>query len=102
MAIASAVLNPMPRMSREPVRVLGHDLHGIGAVGLEDTNRARGPHAMAVQEDHDLPHDLLLGPRGRNPLSATGPMPSISRKRSGSTSMMSNTFSPNALTNFFA
>ncbi len=34
--------------------VLGHDLHGVRAVGLEDANRPGGADPMAVQEDHDL------------------------------------------------
>ena len=61
--MASAVLNPMPRTSpRKPVRVLGHDLHGVGAVGLEDAHRSCRPDAVAVQEHHDLAHHLLLRP----------------------------------------
>ncbi len=32
------------------------------AVGAEDAGRPRGAHAVGVQEDHDLPHGLLLGP----------------------------------------
>jgi hypothetical protein len=32
------------------------------AVGLVDPHRARRPDAVGVQEQHDLPHDLLLGP----------------------------------------
>src|SRR5258707_9761186 len=40
-------------------------LHGVGAVGLIDAHRARRANAVAVQEDHDLTDDLLLGP-GRN------------------------------------
>ena len=35
-------------------------------------------------------------------LARTGPMPSTSRRRAGSVSIMSNTFSPNARTSFFA
>ena len=55
-------------IAREPVWVLGHHLDGIGAVGPEDANRPRGADAMAVQEDHDLPHDLLFRPgRGDAP-----------------------------------
>ena len=57
-------------VARQPVGVLGHDLDGIGAVGLEDADRACGAHAMAVQEDHDLPHDLLLGPGAGDALGA--------------------------------
>ena len=49
-------------VARQPIRVLGHDLDGVGAVGLEDAHRPRRADAVAVQEDHDLAHDLLLGP----------------------------------------
>ena len=71
--MASAVLNPMPRMSRaKPIGVLGHDLHGIRAVGLEDTNRSGRTDPMAVQEDHDLADDLLLGPGIGDALGAHG------------------------------
>ena len=59
-------------VARQPIRVLGHDLDGIGAVGLEDANGAGGADAMAVQEDHDLAHDLLLGPGAGDALGAHG------------------------------
>ena len=49
------------------IGVLGHDLHGVRAVGLEDANRPRGADPVAVKEDHDLPDDLLLGPGVRDP-----------------------------------
>ena len=49
-------------VARQPIGVLGHDLDGVGAVGLEDPHRPGGADAVAVQEDHDLPDDLLLGP----------------------------------------
>ena len=49
-------------VARQPIGVLRHDLHGVGAVGLEDAHRPRRADAMAVQEDHDLADDLLLGP----------------------------------------
>jgi hypothetical protein len=52
---------------RKPIGVLGHDLDGIGAVSLEDANRAGGADPVAVHEDHDLPDDLLLGPGVRDP-----------------------------------
>ena len=89
-------------IAREAVGVLGHDLDGIGAVGLEDANRTRRAHAMAVQEDHDLTHDLLLAQALVMRLARIGPMPVTSRSRSGSASMISKTFSPNALTIFLA
>ena len=54
----------------QAIRVLGHDLDGVGAVGLEDADRSGGADAMAVQEDHDLAHDLLLGPGAGDALGA--------------------------------
>ena len=51
----------------KPIGVLRHDLHGVRAVCLEDANRPRGADPVAVQEDHDLSDDLLLGPRVRDP-----------------------------------
>jgi hypothetical protein len=52
----------------EPVGVLAHHLHGVVAVGLENPHRARRAHPVAVQEHHDLPHHLLLGPGRADPL----------------------------------
>ena len=52
----------------EAVRVLRHDLHGVGAVGPEYPHRPRRAHAMAVQEHHDLADHLLLGPGVGDPL----------------------------------
>ena len=52
------------------IGVLRHDLHGVRAVGLEDANRPRGSDPVAVQEDHDLPDDLLLGPGVRDPFGS--------------------------------
>ena len=57
---------------RQPIGVLRHDLDGVRAVGLEDANRPRGSDAMAVQEDHDLADDLLLGPGVGDPFGANG------------------------------
>src|SRR5207244_5445954 len=57
-------------IARQTIRVLGHDLDGVGAIGLEDTHRPCRADAMAVQEDHDLSHDLLLGPGGDDPRGA--------------------------------
>jgi hypothetical protein len=52
------------------IRVLGHDLDGIRAVSLENAHRACRADAMAVQEDHDLPDNLLLGPSAGDALGA--------------------------------
>ena len=60
-------------VARQAVGVLGDDLHGVGAVGLEDPHRPRGADAVGVQEQHDLADHLLLGPAGddaRGPLRA--------------------------------
>ena len=63
MAIASAVLNPdAANIAGKAVRVLGHDLNGIHAVGLVDPHRPRRADAMAVQKHHNLTYDFLLGP----------------------------------------
>ena len=43
---------------------------GVGAVGLEDADGARRADPVAVQEHHDLPDDLLVGPGGGDPLGA--------------------------------
>ena len=72
-AMASALLKPMPRMSpASSIGVLSHDLDGIRAVGLEDANRAGGSDPIAVQEDHDLSDNLLLGPGVRDPSGPNG------------------------------
>ena len=46
----------------QPIRVFGHDLNGIGAVSLEDPNRACRADPVAVQKHHDLANDLLFFP----------------------------------------
>ena len=60
-------------IARQAIRVLGHDLDGVGTVGLENPHRPRRADAVAVQEDHDFPHRLLLGPGGENAGSANRP-----------------------------
>ena len=57
-------------IASQPIRVLGHDLDGVGTVGLEDPHRPRRADPVAVQEHHDFPHGLLLGPCGKNAGSA--------------------------------
>ena len=51
----------------QAIRVLGHDLDGVAAIGLEYPDRPRCADAMAVQEDHDLADRLLLSPAGNDP-----------------------------------
>ena len=60
-------------VTREPIRVLGHDLDGVGAIGLEDAHCPRRADTVAVQEDHDLSHGLLFGPGGENAGCANRP-----------------------------
>src|SRR4029077_10859562 len=57
----------------QPIRVLGHDLDGVGAIGLENPHRPRRANAVAVQEDHDFSYRLLLSPGSENAGSANGP-----------------------------
>src|SRR6266550_7254395 len=74
MAIASAVLKPMPRISRASrygFSVMTWD--GVGAIGLEDPHRPRGADTVAVQKDHDFPHSLLFGPGCENAGPANRP-----------------------------
>src|SRR6202022_933934 len=52
----------------QPVRVLRDELDGVGTVVLVDAHRARGADAVAVQEQHDLTDDLLLGPTANDAL----------------------------------
>ena len=60
-------------IARQPIRVLGHDLDGVGTIGLENPHRPRRADTVAVQEDHDFPHRLLLGPGGENAGGANRP-----------------------------
>src|SRR5207247_5201928 len=48
----------------QAIRILGHDLHGIGAIRLEDPHRSRCADAVTVQEDHNFANDLLFRPGG--------------------------------------
>ena len=57
-------------VASQPVRVLRDQPNGIDAIGLVDAHRARGADAVAVQEQHDLPDHLLLGPARDHSLSA--------------------------------
>ena len=58
------------QIAGKPVRVFRHHLHRIGTIGFEDADGARGADAVAVQEDHDLANNFLLGPGGYDPLGA--------------------------------
>ena len=62
-----------PDIARQPIGVLGHDLDGVGAIGLENPHCPRRANAVAVQEHHDFPHRLLFGPGRENAGSANRP-----------------------------
>src|SRR6266702_146340 len=91
-----------PDIARQAIRVLAHDLDGVGTIGLENPYRSRRADTVAVEEDHDFPHRLLLGPGGKDAGSANRPDASTSRSRSGVASITSNTFSPKARRSFLA
>ena len=56
-----------PDVAGQPVGILAHDLHGIGAVGLEDAHRAGRADAVLVQKHHDLADHLLVRPGRGDP-----------------------------------
>ena len=60
-------------ITRQPIRVLRHDLDSVAAIGLENSHRPCRADTVAVQEDHDLPHRLLFGPGGENAGCANRP-----------------------------
>jgi hypothetical protein len=60
-------------IARQAIRVLSHDLDGVGTIGLENPHRSRRADTMAVQENHDFPNRLLFGPGGENAGSANRP-----------------------------
>ena len=51
----------------QAVGVLTDDPYGLIAVGLVDPYRPRGADSVGMQEQHDVPDDLLLGPAGDDP-----------------------------------
>src|ERR1039457_1499166 len=57
---------------RQHVRIALHLLDCLLAVGLEDSHRPTGAHAVAVQEQHDFADLLCLLPRMRYPFPALG------------------------------
>src|SRR6266404_1641807 len=80
-------------VASQAIGVLRDELDRLGAIGFVDAHRARGANTVAVQEQHDLADDLLLGPTTDDPLRTLGPISVTSRSRPGSCSMMSNTAS---------
>src|SRR6516225_1852303 len=59
----------------QAIGVLRDELDGIAAVGFVDAHGARGADAVAVQEQHDLADDLLLGPAADDALRPLGADP---------------------------
>src|SRR5215472_11719074 len=59
-------------VASQAVWVFRNEPNSIGAVGLVDAHCARRADAIAVQEQHDLPDDLLLSPAGDDPLRTLG------------------------------
>jgi hypothetical protein len=57
---------------RQHVGIVPHLLDRLLAVGLEDSHRSAGTHAVAVQEQHDFADLPCLLPCVRNPLPALG------------------------------
>ena len=89
-------------VARQAIRVLGHDLDGVGPINLENPYRSRSADAVAVQEHHDLADRLLLGPGGDDASSANRPDAVNLAKPVRVASMKSNAFSPKARTSFLA
>src|SRR4029077_19218735 len=54
----------------QTIRVLRDEPNGIGAVSFVNAHRARRADTVAVQEQHDLADDLLLGPARDDSLGA--------------------------------
>src|SRR5262249_18925448 len=57
-------------VAREAVRVFRDQSNRIDAIGLVDAHRSRCADAVAVQKQHDLADDLLLGPARDDALCA--------------------------------
>ncbi len=77
-AMASAVLKPMPRCPWQDGRILGHDRDGLMAVGLKDPHCPGRPHTVGVQEQHDLAHAFCSAHPATMRAARLGPMPSTS------------------------
>ena len=56
----------------QAIRILPDPDNGLVAIGLVNADRPGRPDAMRVQEDHDLPNDLLGCPGLDHPLFAFG------------------------------
>ena len=59
----------------QSVGILRHHPHGVVSIRLVDSRSARRPDTVAVQKDHDFPHDLLLVPSGSDPFCPNGSDP---------------------------
>src|SRR5262249_34782470 len=59
-----------PNVASQPIRIFGDKSDRIDTAGLVNPHRARCGYAIAVQEQHDLADDLLIGPASDDPLGA--------------------------------
>ena len=107
---AQALRQGVGRLEADAVNVQGqavgiflHPGDGLGAVGLVDAHRAGRAHAMAVQKDHDVADDLLLGPGRHHTGGALGAdAVEFLQARRASAAMTSNTSAPKACTSLRA
>ena len=66
-------LEPYPvDVEGQSVRVLLYPLDRLVTIGLVDAHRSGGADAVGLEEDHDLPDDLLLRPCPGHPFFALG------------------------------
>src|ERR1044071_5859782 len=86
-AIASAVLKPMPRRSRTKRYWFSDLTWSASAPWVLKMRTARAVPPMTVQKDHDLAYDLLLGPGVCDALGAHRPDAGYSHRRVGSASI---------------
>src|SRR5262249_24413253 len=86
----------------QPIRIFSHDLHGVSTICLEIRTAPAVPTPWLCRKIMISRTAFCSAQAARMLAARTGPMPSTSRSRSGVVSMMSNTFSPNARTSFFA
>ena len=76
--------NASADVARQPVRVLRHDLHGVGTIRLVDTQRRAVPTPYSCTNTMISRTTFCSAQASVMRLARTGPMPVTSRKRSGS------------------
>src|SRR5450830_205400 len=89
-------------VARQAIRVFRHDLHGIRTVGLVNADCPCRAAPWLCRKTIISRTIVCSAQASVMRLARTTPMPVTSRSRSGSASMISNTFSPNASTIFLA